>query len=298
MTSSRACSSCRKKWDGGCVAAVTAGKNWPRIRSSPTSTGRDSRPVSSNHPLFQTYANLSPSQPWQGNFVLCFSFFLKPRAVYCKDVLDIEQFSTVKGVSLDDRDDNFYSKFSTGSVSIPWQTEVRLRRLRSSSFSPSNNVISLQMIETECFQELNVFASDGGPSADLIDEAPPVPAKPGFFRRIFQRKKVEPALFTQRAIVHLNVQTFSSCRKSSRARPPRDQEQCRVSLLSATNMCLRHVSDDVRHIVTSAVTSRTPVLVRALRCAPPLRSVRLSWTVAFLVLKQLWFWFVYKLHVT
>ena len=88
--------------------------------------------------------------------MLCFSFFLQPRAVYCKDVLDIEQFSTVKGVNLDSSDDTFYSRFNTGSVSIPWQTEVRLRRLRC-SISPSNNVISLQMIETECFKELNQF---------------------------------------------------------------------------------------------------------------------------------------------
>ena len=42
----------------------------------------------------------------------------------CQDVLDIEQFSTVKGVSLDHTDDNFYSKFSTGAVSIPWQEEI------------------------------------------------------------------------------------------------------------------------------------------------------------------------------
>lgn len=49
---------------------------------------------------------------------------LQPRAVYCKDVLDIEQFSTVKGVNLDASDDTFYSKFNTGSVSIPWQNEV------------------------------------------------------------------------------------------------------------------------------------------------------------------------------
>lgn len=48
----------------------------------------------------------------------------QPRAVYCKDVLDIEQFSTVKGVNLDQTDNDFYSKFATGSVSIPWQNEV------------------------------------------------------------------------------------------------------------------------------------------------------------------------------
>ena len=57
--------------------------------------------------------------------------------MYAKDVLDIEQFSTVKGVNLDAGDDTFYGKFNTGSVSIPWQTE---------------------MIETGCFAELNVFA--------------------------------------------------------------------------------------------------------------------------------------------
>lgn len=48
----------------------------------------------------------------------------QPRAVYCKDVLDIEQFSTVKGVNLDQTDTDFYAKFATGSVSIPWQNEV------------------------------------------------------------------------------------------------------------------------------------------------------------------------------
>lgn len=47
------------------------------------------------------------------------------RAVYAKDVLDIEQFSTVKGVHLDATDNNFYQNFNTGCVSIPWQTEVR-----------------------------------------------------------------------------------------------------------------------------------------------------------------------------
>lgn len=48
----------------------------------------------------------------------------KPKAVYAKDVLDIEQFSTVKGVHLDANDSQFYSNFNIGAVSIPWQTEV------------------------------------------------------------------------------------------------------------------------------------------------------------------------------
>lgn len=47
-----------------------------------------------------------------------------PHSVYAKDVLDIEQFSTVKGVRLDATDNTFYDKFNTGAVSIPWQNEV------------------------------------------------------------------------------------------------------------------------------------------------------------------------------
>ncbi|KAK2143241.1 hypothetical protein LSH36_860g00003 [Paralvinella palmiformis] len=85
------------------------------------------------------------------------------------DVLDIEQFSTVKGVNLDASDDTFYSKFNTGSVSIPWQNE---------------------MIETECFKELNVFGPDGEPSPDLIEDQPPPPPHRGFFERVFKRRRV------------------------------------------------------------------------------------------------------------
>lgn len=77
-------------------------------------------------------------------------FVPDPHAVYAKDVLDIEQFSTVKGVNLDAADDTFYGKFNTGSVSIPWQME---------------------MIETGCFAELNSFARDEegreAPTSDL-----------------------------------------------------------------------------------------------------------------------------------
>lgn len=96
-------------------------------------------------------------------------FLPDPRAVYCKDVLDIEQFSTVKGVNLDASDDTFYSKFNTGSVSIPWQQE---------------------MIETECFKELNLFDPEGGPSPDLIEDQPPPPPRRGFFDRVFRRRRV------------------------------------------------------------------------------------------------------------
>ncbi|KAJ0170705.1 hypothetical protein K1T71_013477 [Dendrolimus kikuchii] len=76
-------------------------------------------------------------------------FVPDPHAVYAKDVLDIEQFSTVKGVNLDAGDDTFYGKFNTGSVSIPWQTE---------------------MIETGCFNELNIFIRDEeGREAPTLD---------------------------------------------------------------------------------------------------------------------------------
>uniref|UniRef100_A0A6I8PUF9 G protein-coupled receptor kinase n=1 Tax=Xenopus tropicalis TaxID=8364 RepID=A0A6I8PUF9_XENTR len=65
-------------------------------------------------------------------------FVPDPRAVYCKDVLDIEQFSTVKGVNLDTTDDDFYSKFVTGSVSIPWQQEVLQIHIDNSAYYVSN----------------------------------------------------------------------------------------------------------------------------------------------------------------
>ncbi|XP_077672022.1 G protein-coupled receptor kinase 4 isoform X4 [Eretmochelys imbricata] len=93
-------------------------------------------------------------------------FLPDPRAVYCKDVLDIEQFSTVKGVNLDNTDDDFYSKFVTGCVSIPWQNE---------------------MIETECFQELNIYETDVTLSTDLDTSKDTPRPKRGFFHRLFRR---------------------------------------------------------------------------------------------------------------
>uniref|UniRef100_A0A4W6F3K2 G protein-coupled receptor kinase n=1 Tax=Lates calcarifer TaxID=8187 RepID=A0A4W6F3K2_LATCA len=69
-----------------------------------------------------------------------------PRQVYCSDVQDIEEFSTVKGVILDQKDNNFYSKFNTGSVPITWQNEI---------------------IEMGCFRELNIFGPSGSRSPDL-----------------------------------------------------------------------------------------------------------------------------------
>ena len=96
---------------------------------------------------------------------LLFAFDRQPHAVYAKDVLDIEQFSTVKGVNLDASDDTFYSKFSTGCVSIPWQNE---------------------MIETECFKELSAFGPNGVLTPDLMFDCPPVEESKGCFP--FRRK--------------------------------------------------------------------------------------------------------------
>ncbi|XP_054873182.1 G protein-coupled receptor kinase 6 isoform X2 [Amphiprion ocellaris] len=91
-----------------------------------------------------------------------------PQAIYCKDVLDIEQFSTVKGVELEPKDESFYSKVSTGSVPIPWQNE---------------------MIETECFDELNVFDQDGTVPPDLDWRGQPSPPpKQGLLQRLFGRQ--------------------------------------------------------------------------------------------------------------
>uniref|UniRef100_A0A8D3BN64 G protein-coupled receptor kinase n=1 Tax=Scophthalmus maximus TaxID=52904 RepID=A0A8D3BN64_SCOMX len=105
-------------------------------------------------------------------------FVPDPRAVYCKDVLDIEQFSTVKGVNLDQTDNDFYSKFSTGCVSIPWQNE---------------------MIETECFRDLNVFGPQGTRPPDLDWNQPPEPPRRSLLDRIFRR-----SLLKHSKHLHLN----------------------------------------------------------------------------------------------
>lgn len=106
--------------------------------------------------------------------LMCAFSPMQPHAVYAKDVLDIEQFSTVKGVNLDASDENFYTKFNTGSVSISWQNE---------------------MVETECFRELNVFGAEECPTPDLRIDAEPVVETPGCFP--FRRKvSVKAGLFS------------------------------------------------------------------------------------------------------
>ncbi|XP_040914582.1 G protein-coupled receptor kinase 5 [Toxotes jaculatrix] len=89
-----------------------------------------------------------------------------PRQVYCSDVQDIEEFSTVRGVTLDQTDSNFYSMFNTGSVPITWQTE---------------------MIETGCFRELNVFGPAGSRSPDLDWSQAPESPRRSLLDRILRR---------------------------------------------------------------------------------------------------------------
>ncbi|XP_071322364.1 G protein-coupled receptor kinase 5 [Trachinotus anak] len=89
-----------------------------------------------------------------------------PRQVYCSDVQDIEEFSTVKGVVLDNIDSNFYSKFNTGSVPINWQNEI---------------------IDMGCFRELNVFGPAGTRSPDLDWSQPPGSPKRSLLGRLFRR---------------------------------------------------------------------------------------------------------------
>ncbi|XP_053195519.1 G protein-coupled receptor kinase 5 [Scomber japonicus] len=104
-----------------------------------------------------------------------------PRLVYCSDVQDIEEFSIVKGVILDQRDDNFYSKFNTGSVPITWQNEI---------------------IETGCFKELNVFGPQGSRPPDLdYSQTPEIP-KRSLLQRIFRRHNhPEPSDESRQALV-------------------------------------------------------------------------------------------------
>ncbi|KPP64418.1 hypothetical protein Z043_117247 [Scleropages formosus] len=58
----------------------------------------------------------------------------KPNVVYAKDTGDIADFSEIKGIEFDAKDEKFFKEFSTGAVAIPWQQE---------------------MMETGLFEELN-----------------------------------------------------------------------------------------------------------------------------------------------
>nr|XP_046219705.1 rhodopsin kinase GRK1-like [Oncorhynchus gorbuscha] len=72
------------------------------------------------------------------------------KVVYAKDLDDVGEFSSVKGVGLDDPDRVFFDEFSSGNIAIPWQEE---------------------MIETGIYGELNVWGPVGTIPNDLRRES-------------------------------------------------------------------------------------------------------------------------------
>ncbi|KAM9609134.1 G protein-coupled receptor kinase 5-like isoform 1-T1 [Morphnus guianensis] len=156
--------------------------------------GADGAAEVKRHPFFRTinFKRLEAG-------IMTPSFVPDPRAVYCKDVLDIEQFSTVKGVNLDQTDNDFYAKFATGSVSIPWQNE---------------------MIETECFKDLNVFGPSGTRSPDLDWRQLPEPPKRSLLQRLFRR---HPADYTIGTTIH------PSYPAAVNSHPPAANSACRAT---------------------------------------------------------------------
>jgi len=71
---------------------------------------------------------------------------------------------------LNEEDQEFYKKFSTGCVSIPFQTEVRRLLFSNILIDFLISKIQIKLIETECFEELNKFGPNNQPSFDLIDK--------------------------------------------------------------------------------------------------------------------------------
>ncbi|XP_076794445.1 G protein-coupled receptor kinase 4 isoform X2 [Arvicanthis niloticus] len=109
-------------------------------------------------------------------------FIPDPQAIYCKDILDIGQFSVVKGVSLDTNDEAFYTQFATGCVTIPWQNE---------------------MIESGCFKDINENEDADLLSPEKHKICPSIlRSRRNFFHRLFRRANA--------SILHL----YSSCQTS------------------------------------------------------------------------------------
>ncbi|XP_060221453.1 G protein-coupled receptor kinase 4 isoform X7 [Meriones unguiculatus] len=98
-----------------------------------------------------------------------------PQAIYCKDILDIGQFSVVKGVSLDSNDEAFYAQFATGCVTIPWQNE---------------------MIESGCFNDINENADKEDLSPHKKEKLCPafLRQQRNFFCRLFRRGVKKPVV--------------------------------------------------------------------------------------------------------
>jgi G protein-coupled receptor kinase len=99
------------------------------------------------------------------------SFKPNARAVYARDVLDIDPFSSVKGVEIDVSDNEFAAKFSTGAVSEPWQQEML------------ENVFE-EINERSPIESMTLESNSGMAS-------PPSGARAhgGWLRKLFKRKK-------------------------------------------------------------------------------------------------------------
>lgn len=134
-----------------------------------------------------------------------------PRLVYCNDVQDLEEFSTVKGVTLDHNDNDFYSKFNTGSVPVAWQNEL---------------------IETGCFKELNVFGPEGSRPPDLDWSQRPESSKRSLLRRIFRRHvRAQCALSVSQCDARIFILSISFC-SPFRKHTPDSSDESRESLVS------------------------------------------------------------------
>ncbi|KAL1021716.1 hypothetical protein UPYG_G00017100 [Umbra pygmaea] len=72
------------------------------------------------------------------------------KTVYAKDLDDVGAFSTVKGVTLEDTDKQFFDEFASGNIPIPWQEE---------------------MIDMGIYGELNIWGLGGTLPNDLRRES-------------------------------------------------------------------------------------------------------------------------------
>lgn len=160
----------------------------------------------------------------------------QPRLVYCSDVLDIDEFSSVKGVTLDQTDKDFYSKFNTGSVPITWQNEVLWFLSYISSFQGESLTFPLpppplKLIETGCFEEQNVFGPDGTRPPDLDWSQTPESPIRNLLHRIFRRHvKIHSALFSMCLCSSHEGRVFlSSISNRQKRQMKADSVWCKVS---------------------------------------------------------------------
>ena len=128
--------------------------------------------------------------------------------MYAKDVLDIDQFSSVKGVDIEGSDHEFAAKFSSGAVSKPWQEEVSENILTTPHHLPTHphphththththvhTHTLTQMIEMKVFDDINRMCPIDGMT--LESNSPQSPLSPaetqprrGWFKRLFRFKR-------------------------------------------------------------------------------------------------------------